>query len=166
MFYSWWRHQIETFSALLAICAGNSPVPVNSPHKGQWRGALMFSLISAWINGWANNREASDLRRNSAHYDVIAMRFMWIALLGISSILHAHCLWFFDEEDHILEFERAKYHGHFYSHGSCIHVAVHMKLDSFNHDDGVVIECLNLKISIVKLFRISFISFFICPICY
>ena len=24
--------------------------PVNSPHKGQWRGALMFSLISAWIN--------------------------------------------------------------------------------------------------------------------
>ena len=32
-------------SALLAICAGNSPVPVNSPHKGQWRGSLMFSLI-------------------------------------------------------------------------------------------------------------------------
>ena len=39
---SWWRHQMWTFSALLAICAGNSPVPVNSPHKGQWRGALMF----------------------------------------------------------------------------------------------------------------------------
>ena len=30
--------------------------PVNSPHKGQWRGALMFSLICAWINGWVNNR--------------------------------------------------------------------------------------------------------------
>ena len=29
----WWRHQMETFSALLALCAGNSPVPVNSPHK-------------------------------------------------------------------------------------------------------------------------------------
>ena len=40
--YTWWRHQMETFSALLAIFAGNSPV--NSPHKGQWRGALMFSL--------------------------------------------------------------------------------------------------------------------------
>ena len=39
---TWWRHQMETFSALLALCAGNSPVPVNSPHKGQWRGALMF----------------------------------------------------------------------------------------------------------------------------
>ena len=36
---------------------------VNSPHKGQWRGALMFSLIFVWINGWVNNREASDLRR-------------------------------------------------------------------------------------------------------
>ena len=37
--------------------------PVNFPHKGQWRGALMFSLINAWINDWVNNREASDLRR-------------------------------------------------------------------------------------------------------
>ena len=43
---------METFSALLAICAGNSPVPVNSRHKGQCRGTLMFSLMSAWINGW------------------------------------------------------------------------------------------------------------------
>ena len=34
--------------------------PVNSPHKGQWRGALMFSLICVWINGWVNNREAGD----------------------------------------------------------------------------------------------------------
>ena len=47
--------------------------PVNSPHKGQWRRALMFSLICAWINAWVNNREAGDLRRNRAHYDVIAM---------------------------------------------------------------------------------------------
>ena len=36
--------------------------PVNSPHKGQWRGALMFSLIYAWINDWVNNGEAGDLR--------------------------------------------------------------------------------------------------------
>ena len=39
---TWWRHQMEAFSALLGLCAGNSPVPVKSPHKGQWRGALMF----------------------------------------------------------------------------------------------------------------------------
>ena len=64
---------METFSALLALCAGNSPVPVNSPHKGQWHGALMFSLICAWISGWVNNREAGDLRRQRAHYGVIVM---------------------------------------------------------------------------------------------
>ena len=28
---SWWRHQMETFSALLALCAGNSPVTVEFP---------------------------------------------------------------------------------------------------------------------------------------
>ena len=27
MYISWWRHQIETFSVLLAIFAGNSPIP-------------------------------------------------------------------------------------------------------------------------------------------
>ena len=47
--------------------------PVNSPHKGQWRGAVIFSLICAQINGWVNNCEAGDLRRHRAHYDVIAM---------------------------------------------------------------------------------------------
>ena len=48
--------------------------PVNFPHKGQWRGALMFSLIYVWINDWANNREAGDLRRYPVHYDVIVMK--------------------------------------------------------------------------------------------
>ena len=43
--------------------------PVNSPHKSQWRGALMFSLICAWTNGWVNNH-AGDLRRHCAKYDV------------------------------------------------------------------------------------------------
>ena len=65
---------METFSALLALCAGNSPVPVNSPHKGQWRGALMFTLICARINDWVNNREAGDLRRHLDHYDVSVMK--------------------------------------------------------------------------------------------
>ena len=44
-----------------------------SPHKSQWRGALIFSLICAWINGWVNNREAGGLRRHRAHYYVIVM---------------------------------------------------------------------------------------------
>ena len=33
----------------------------------------MFSLVCVWINGWVNNHEAGDLRRYSAHYDVIIM---------------------------------------------------------------------------------------------
>ena len=47
--------------------------PVNSPHKGQWRGALMFSLICVWINDWVNDGEAGDLRRYRIHYDVTVM---------------------------------------------------------------------------------------------
>ena len=70
---SWWRHQMETFSALLALCERIHRGPVNSPHKGQWREALMFSLICAWINGWVNNGETGDLRRYRDHYDVIVM---------------------------------------------------------------------------------------------
>ena len=46
---------------------------MNSPHKDQWCGALMFSLICVWINGWVNNREAGDLKRYRGHYDVTVM---------------------------------------------------------------------------------------------
>ena len=46
---------------------------MNPPHKGQWRTALIFPFICAWINGWVNNREAGDLRRHRTHYDVIVM---------------------------------------------------------------------------------------------
>ena len=60
-------------SSVLALCAGNSPVTVEFPSKGQWRRGLMFSLICAWTNGWANNRDAGDLRRHRAHYDVTVM---------------------------------------------------------------------------------------------
>ena len=81
---AWWRHQMETFSALLAICAGNSPIPGEFPHKGQWRGALMFSLICARINGWVNNGEAGDLRRYRGHYDVSVMAFLSVQVNAIT----------------------------------------------------------------------------------
>ena len=64
---------METFSALLAICAGNSPV---TGYKSQWRIALIFSLIYAWINGWVNNGEAADLRRRRSHY-VVSVMYFW-----------------------------------------------------------------------------------------
>ena len=47
--------------------------PVNSPHKGQGRGALMFFICSL-INCRVNNRKTGDLRRHRAHYDVIVMK--------------------------------------------------------------------------------------------
>ena len=67
--HTWWHHQMEPFSALLALYVGTFP------QKGQWRVALMFSLICAWINDWTNNREAGDWRRHRGHYDVIVMMY-------------------------------------------------------------------------------------------
>ena len=64
-----WKH----FPLHWPFVRGIHRSPVNSPHKGQWRGALIFSLICAWINGWVNNRKAGDLRRYRAHYGTIVM---------------------------------------------------------------------------------------------
>ena len=64
---------METFCASLALCEGIHRWPVGSPHKDQWRGAFIFSLIYAWTYGWTNNRDADDLRRHRAHYDGIVM---------------------------------------------------------------------------------------------
>ena len=47
--------------------------PVNSPHKGPWRRALIFSLICTWLNDWVNNHAAGDFRRHRAHYVVTVM---------------------------------------------------------------------------------------------
>ena len=47
--------------------------PVDSPHKAQWRRALMVSLILTSTDSWANNRNAGDLRHHRAHYDVTVM---------------------------------------------------------------------------------------------
>ena len=64
-----WKHFPRNWPSVRGIHRS----PVNSPHKGQWRGALMFCLIRAWINSWANNCQAGDLRRYLAHCDVIVM---------------------------------------------------------------------------------------------
>ena len=65
-----WKH----FPRYWPFLRGIHRSPVNSTHKGQWRGALMFSLICTWINGWVNNSEAGDLRRHRTH-DCITI--MW-----------------------------------------------------------------------------------------
>ena len=70
-----WKHFLRYWPFVQGIHRS----PANSPHKGQWHGALMFSLICAWINGWVDNHEAGDLRCHCAHYDVIVMRYTEIA---------------------------------------------------------------------------------------
>ena len=71
--------------------------PMNSPHKGQWRGALMFSFICTWINGWVNKREAGDLRRHCTHYDVTVMIVESTSCQGVFLSRHHnvthHILW-------------------------------------------------------------------------
>ena len=58
--------------------------PMNSPHKGQWRGALMFSLICAWINGWVSSREAGDLRRHCA----VIVIDQWNGFFNVDCVCH------------------------------------------------------------------------------
>ena len=79
----WWRHQMETFYAILALCAGNSPVTGEFPTQSQWRGALMFSFICAWLSDWVNNREAGDLRRQWPHYDVTVMSIWHCVVISV-----------------------------------------------------------------------------------
>ena len=69
-----WNH----FQRYWPFVRGIHRSPVNSPHKGQWPRALMFSLICTRINGWVKNGEAGDLRRRRAHYDVIVMLLVWM----------------------------------------------------------------------------------------
>ena len=64
-----WKH----FPPYWPFVRGIHQSQVNSPHKGQWRRALTFSLICAWINGWVNNCEAGDLRWNHVHFGVTVM---------------------------------------------------------------------------------------------
>ena len=64
-----WKH----FPCYWSFVRGIQRPPVDSPHKGQWRGALIF-FICTWTKGWVNNRGVGDLRRHRAHYDVIVMR--------------------------------------------------------------------------------------------
>ena len=64
-----WKH----FPCYWPFVWGIHRSTVNSPHKGQWHGALMSSLICAWTNGWVNNHKAGDSRCHRTYYDIIVM---------------------------------------------------------------------------------------------
>ena len=71
---------METFSALLAICAGNSPVPGEFPTQRPVTRSFDVYFDLCLNNGCVNNRKAGDLRRYCAHYGVTVM---WITLGGL-----------------------------------------------------------------------------------
>ena len=82
-----WKH----FPRCWPFVRGIHRSPVNSPHKGQRCGALMFPLICVGIDGWINNRNAGDLRRYCAHYDVSVM-YIDVKMKSCEFL----CIWFTD----------------------------------------------------------------------
>ena len=92
---SWWRHEIETFTASLALCAGNSPVtdefPTQRPVTRRFDVFLHLRLNKQLI-------EAGALRRHRAHYDVIVMcqrnaQRLCVMLLFASASVYSVDLW-------------------------------------------------------------------------
>ena len=86
----WWSHQIETFSALLALCAGNSPLTGEFPSQSPVTRSFDVSLICA-LDTRVNNREDSDLKRHRAHYDVILMNAGQSRTVELDPIIKFQC---------------------------------------------------------------------------
>ena len=82
---TWWRHQMEAFSALLALCAGNSPVTGEFPAQRSVTRSFDVFFDLRLNKGWINNVEAGDLRRHRTHYDVTVMLTKPSAELGIDA---------------------------------------------------------------------------------
>ena len=90
---TWWRHQMETFSALLALCARNSPVPGEFPAQRPVMRSFVVFFDLRPKNGWINNGEAGDLRRYCTQFDVIVLSVVNSArsLFSESRSLRAQC---------------------------------------------------------------------------
>ena len=90
-----WKH----FPLYWLFVRGIHRSPVNSPHQGQWRGALMLSLICA-CHGCLNSREAGDLRCHRAHYDVTVMDRRRIAITPYLCLYCRQMHYFKDNKPH------------------------------------------------------------------
>ena len=82
-----WKH----FPRYWPFMRGIHRSPVDSPHKSYWRRVLMFSLICAWANSWANNRDTSDSRCNWAHYDDTVMFVRFLSLYCARYLFIFYC---------------------------------------------------------------------------
>ena len=88
---------METFTTLLALCAGNSPVTSEFPSQRPvtWNFDVFFDLRIT--NDWVNNRDAGDLRRYYAHYNVTVMHnFATPCVTAMNSNIHSNIIdnWF------------------------------------------------------------------------
>ena len=83
---SWWRHQMETFSALLVLCAGNSSVTCEFPSLRPVMRSFDVFFDLRLDKRLSNNRDAGDLKRHRGHYDVIVMIFTFNSHIPVISI--------------------------------------------------------------------------------
>ena len=113
-----WKH----FPRYWLFVRGIHRSPVDSPHKDHWCGALIFSSICAWINGWINYREAGDLRRHHAHYDVTVMLF------SFSLAAPQHCCRQCHNENYV----------------TCHFVLIHMSLSIFKWKYGCFVNPISV----------------------
>ena len=88
--YVTWIRFMKYFPRHSPLCEGNPRITDDSPHKGQWCVAMMFSLMCVWTKVCANSRDAGDFRSQGTHCDVIVM---WNAINpGPYLIDHADCV--------------------------------------------------------------------------
>ena len=89
---AWWRHQMETFSALLALCAGNSPVTDEFP--SQMPVTQSFDVFNMCLNkrlskqswGWCFETPSHPLWRHCNEINVCNNHLLWTAYI----ITHTH----------------------------------------------------------------------------
>ena len=104
--------------------------PVNSPRKGKWRGALVFSLICVWTNDWANHRDAGDLRCRCAQYDVTVMTsriYVYDLLTWLSNTYASPHLWW-SRSNHVSAFMYVYVHTHMYLYEICGWLRIYMEV--------------------------------------
>ena len=88
---AWWRHQMETYSALLALCAGNSPVTGEFPaERTVTRTFDVFFELRLTKRLSKNSRESGDLKRHRAHFDVTVMGWKPQVFFAAGSSDHTH----------------------------------------------------------------------------
>ena len=82
-----WKH----FPCYWPFARGIHRSPVNSPHKGQWRGALIFSLICVRINGWWFGTLSRPLWRHCNALQQLQITKKWESIMSPAFRLSAHC---------------------------------------------------------------------------